>query len=126
MGLPPYKPELQFPPQLYINYNQTVGLLRHIYSTPSGLESTSLVLACGLGQCSPTPPPCPPLPDFELLCLHFVLDLYFTRVLPSKQFDLLAVDFDYNLIALVVVGMVAATIILSQLSARKSLQLLWK
>ena len=49
-GLAPYKPELQFTPQLYVNYNQTVGRLRRIYSTPSGLESTSLVLACGLGN----------------------------------------------------------------------------
>jgi hypothetical protein len=47
-------------------------------------------------------------------------------VLPSKQFDLLAVDFDYHLIAAVVVAMVTATIVLSKLSARKSLKLLWK
>lgn len=53
-------------------------------------------------------------------------DLYFTRVLPSKQFDLLAVDFDYNLIAAVVVSMLAATFILSKMAARKSLKLLWK
>ena len=52
--------------------------------------------------------------------------MYFTRVLPSKQFDLLAVDFDYNLIAGVVVSMLAATFILSKMAARKSLKLLWK
>lgn len=53
-------------------------------------------------------------------------DLYFTRVLPSKQFDLLAVDFDYNLITMVVVSMVVATFVLSKLASRKSLKLLWK
>lgn len=47
-------------------------------------------------------------------------------MLPSKQFDLLAVDFDYNLVAAVVVSMVAGTFILSKMSARKSLKLLWK
>ena len=52
--------------------------------------------------------------------------MYFTRVLPSKQFDLLAVDFDYTLILGVVVAMVVATIVLSKLSARKTLKLLWK
>lgn len=100
-GLPPYVPQLLFKPQLFINYNHTVGTLTNIYSTASGLESTSLVLACGL-------------------------DLYFTRVLPSKQFDLLAVDFDYTLILGVVVAMVVATIVLSKLSAGKTLKLLWK
>ena len=49
-GLPPYVPQLVFKPQLFINYNNTVGTLTNIYSTPSGLESTSLVLACGLGK----------------------------------------------------------------------------
>lgn len=49
-GLAPYHPELKLNPLLYFNYNQTVDRLRNIYSIASGLESTSLVLACGLGQ----------------------------------------------------------------------------
>ena len=75
--------------------------LSFIHSCPSGLESTSLVLACGL-------------------------DLFFARVQPSRQFDLLAEDFDYPLVAAVVLGLVATTFVLRHFSARKSLQALWK
>lgn len=121
-NLPPYVPEMKMTPLIFVNYNQTVGGLRSIYSTPSGLESTSLVLACGLGT-SISPSPCQS--PFTLLSLS-PSDLYFTRVLPSKQFDLLAVDFDYYFIAVVVIAMVMATFILSKLSTRKSLKLLWK
>ena len=53
-------------------------------------------------------------------------DLYFTRVTPSKQFDILAEDFDYLLIGSVVVGLVVGTFILSQLAGWKTLKLLWK
>ena len=53
-------------------------------------------------------------------------DLFFTRVTPSKQFDLLAEDFDYRLVAAVVAGMVVGTVVLSWLAARKTLRTLWK
>ncbi len=53
-------------------------------------------------------------------------DLYYTRVTPSNQFDLLAEDFDYTLISAVVVGMFVATLVLSRLSAKKMLKSLWK
>ena len=61
------------------------------------------------------------------VCLScFFSDLYFTRVMPSKQFDLLAVDFDYRLISAVVLGMAAATVVLSKLASRKTLKAQWK
>jgi len=47
-------------------------------------------------------------------------------VLPSKQFDLLAVDFDYTLISIVVAAMVVGTFVLSKFAARKSLKMAWK
>ena len=53
-------------------------------------------------------------------------DLYFTRVMPSKQFDLLAVDFDYTLISAVVIGMAVSTYVLSKVAARKMLKSQWK
>ena len=53
-------------------------------------------------------------------------DLFFTRVTPSKQFDLLAEDFDYRLVAAVVAGMVVGTVVLSWLAARKTLRTFWK
>ena len=52
-------------------------------------------------------------------------DLYFTRVTPSKQFDLLAEDFDYRLVATVVLALVVGTLLLSQLAARKTLRTMW-
>lgn len=56
----------------------------------------------------------------------FLLDLYVTRVQPSGQFDLLAEDFDYLLIAGVVLALILATFVLSWLSSRKTLNSLWK
>jgi hypothetical protein len=100
-GLPPYVPLIPFQPRMTINYNQTVSSIRSIYTAPTGLESTSIVFACGL-------------------------DLYLTRVTPSKQFDMLADDFDYRLIAGVVGILTIGTLVLSYLAARKNLNIFWK
>ena len=48
-GIMPYLPELPVPAEAIINYNQTVANVKSIYVTPSSLESTALVFACGLG-----------------------------------------------------------------------------
>ena len=37
-------------PVMFINYNQTVSNIRAIHIAASGLESTCLVLVCGLGE----------------------------------------------------------------------------
>lgn len=52
-GAIPYIPELPLPTENYINYNQTIARLRNIYTAPSGLESTCLVVATGLGESNP-------------------------------------------------------------------------
>ena len=46
--------------------------------------------------------------------------------MPSKQFDLLAVDFDHTLISAVVIGMAAVTYVLSKVATRKMLKSQWK
>lgn len=46
----PYLPELPIPAEAIINYNQTVYNIKNIFVTPSSLESTALVFACGLGK----------------------------------------------------------------------------
>ena len=56
----------------------------------------------------------------------FYPDLYFTRVMPLKQFDLLAVNFDYILISAVVIGMAVSTYVLSKVATRKMLKSQWK
>ena len=48
-GIPPYLPVIDLRPVTFINYNQTVARLKSIYTFPSGLESTCLVFATGLG-----------------------------------------------------------------------------
>jgi hypothetical protein len=100
-GLPKYEPALTLRPVMFVNYNRTVSRLRRVTVATTGLESTCLVLASGL-------------------------DLFFTRVTPSKQFDLLAEDFDYPLISAVVMALVVGTIGLSYFAKRKSLRALWK
>ena len=49
-GIIPYIPELQMPTENVINYNQSVVNIRGIYTAPSGLESTCLVVTYGLGK----------------------------------------------------------------------------
>ena len=73
-GLPPYVPELVFPPEVILNYNQTLMGIKGIVTATTGLESTSVVLVYGL-------------------------DMYCSRVNPSKGFDLLKDDFDFYVIA---------------------------
>ncbi|XP_030246797.1 ER membrane protein complex subunit 1 isoform X2 [Drosophila navojoa] len=100
-GAIPYIPELPLPTENYINYNQTVARLRNIYTAPSGLESTCLVVATGL-------------------------DIFVTRVAPSKTFDLLKEDFDYILISIVLVVLTSGSLIVRHLASRKLLKQAWK
>lgn len=49
-GTIPYLPELPLSSESVINYNQSLGRIEGIYTAPSGLESTCLVVAYGLGM----------------------------------------------------------------------------
>lgn len=100
-GLIPYVPELIVPPQGILNYNQTIARVRGIETAPSGLESTCLVLAYGL-------------------------DMYYTRVAPSQNFDILKDNFDHLLICAVLSGLVLASYVTKALAARKALKAAWK
>lgn len=100
-GFIPYIPELPIPPESYINYNQTLERINGIYVSPARLESTSLVLIYGL-------------------------DLFYTRVAPSKTFDVLKEDFDHWLIVTVLSGLIVASYITKQLASRKALKQAWK
>jgi len=100
-GLPPYVPELQLPPETVLNYNQTVSSPRGIATAPTGLESTAVVFVYGL-------------------------DLYCTRIAPSKGFDLLKDDFDYYVISGVLAALVAAAYATRKLAQRKNLKAAWR
>ncbi|VDM45836.1 unnamed protein product, partial [Toxocara canis] len=97
----PYRPELPIAPEDFVNYNQTVYNIRAIKASPSGLESTSLMLAYGL-------------------------DLFFARLTPSGTFDILKDDFDHLLISLVLVGLVVASLICKKLGRNHSLKQAWQ
>ncbi|XP_048375380.1 ER membrane protein complex subunit 1 isoform X2 [Sphaerodactylus townsendi] len=100
-NLIPYSPDVQIHAERFINYNQTISRMRGLYTAPSGLESTCLVVAYGL-------------------------DLYQTRVYPSKQFDVLKDDYDYVLISSVLFGLVFATMITKRLAQVKLLNRAWR
>ncbi|XP_073731284.1 ER membrane protein complex subunit 1 [Misgurnus anguillicaudatus] len=100
-NLIPYAPEMPIRTEWFINYNQTISRVRGIYTAPSGLESTCLVVAYGL-------------------------DLYQTRVYPSKQFDVLKDDYDYVLISSVLFGLFFATMISKRLAEVKLLNRAWR
>lgn len=100
-GLIPYTPELPIPPIGIVSYNQTISRARGIATSPAGLESTSLVLVHGM-------------------------DLFFTRIHPSKMFDVLKDDFDYFFISSVLFGLIAASFVFQQLAVNKSIKRAWK
>lgn len=100
-GIIPYIPELGIQHENIINYNQSITKISGIYTAPSALESTCLALVTGL-------------------------DLFVTRVSPSKTFDLLKEDFDYFLISIVLIGLIAASWIVKHLAAKKTIKQAWK
>uniref|UniRef100_A0A336LFU6 ER membrane protein complex subunit 1 n=1 Tax=Culicoides sonorensis TaxID=179676 RepID=A0A336LFU6_CULSO len=100
-GLIPYIPELPIQQDAIVNYNQTIERLKGIHTAPSGLESTCLMIGYGL-------------------------DLFVTRVSPSKTFDLLKEDFDYFLISAVLTALIVASYITKHLASRKIIKQAWK
>lgn len=100
-GVIPYIPELIMPSENIINYNQSVVRIKGIHTAPSGLESTCLVMAYGL-------------------------DIFVTRVAPSKTFDSLKDDFDYFLITIVLIGLTTASYVCKHLASKKALKQAWK
>jgi len=99
-GLHQYFPHILLSPLGALTANSTVGYPSMISSSPSHLESTSLVLTHGL-------------------------DVHFTRWTPSKGFDMLASDFNKPLLTLILVGMGVAVLVLRQMNQRRLLALGW-
>lgn len=97
----PYMPEVPLIPEATVNYNRSVARLRGICVAPARLESTALVLLHGL-------------------------DLFYTRVAPSRTFDVLKEDFDHWLIVTVLAGLTIASYVTKRLSKRKMVKQAWK
>ncbi|CAN8006002.1 unnamed protein product [Ixodes hexagonus] len=100
-GLMPYMPELPISAEHIVNYNQSVARVTGFATAASGLESTCLVVAYGL-------------------------DLFYTRVAPSKTFDILKDDFDHVLISVVLTLLILVSYVSKRFSARKALRAAWK
>jgi len=92
---------MKLPPESILNYNQSIIAAKGIITAPTGLESTSVVFVHGL-------------------------DMYCTSVTPSKAFDLLKDDFDYYVIASVLMGLVVASYLTRKLSQNKALKQAWR
>ncbi|XP_017885451.1 ER membrane protein complex subunit 1 isoform X2 [Ceratina calcarata] len=100
-GVIPYTPEIPIHMDATINYNQSVFRVAGVHTSPSGLESTCLVFVHGL-------------------------DLFYTRVAPSKTFDVLKEDFDYYLIVVVLAALVISSYIAKKLASQKAQKQAWK
>jgi hypothetical protein len=88
------------PPTAILTYNRTVHRLRSIRTAPTTLESSSHLLAVGL-------------------------DLFYTRVAPSKPYDLLGSDFAYLPLMATISVLFIATVAARWFSRRKVLALAW-
>lgn len=82
------------------SYNRTVNA-EAIISTFTALESQSLVLAYG------------------------GFDIFFTRMAPSKGFDLLPENFNRILLSIVVVGLLVAVAVVRNMSTNKMIKMAW-
>ncbi|KYN02180.1 PREDICTED: ER membrane protein complex subunit 1 [Cyphomyrmex costatus] len=100
-GVIPYMPEIPVHTDAIINYNQSVSRVMGIHTSPSGLESTCLVFVHGL-------------------------DLFYTRVAPSKTFDVLKEDFDYYLIVIVLAALLISSYVTKKLASQKAQKQAWK
>ncbi|BFZ23271.1 hypothetical protein BsWGS_26310 [Bradybaena similaris] len=100
-GTIPYIPEIPINTDALINYNRSMFNINGVYTSPAGLESTSLVFIYGI-------------------------DLFYTRVMPSRMFDVLKEDFDYLFIGSVLGVMLLVSFITQKLAARKALSRAWK
>lgn len=88
-------------PHAMVSYNQTVANIRAISTISAELESTTLVFAHGL-------------------------DHFYVRLAPANAFDVLPTDFNYEMLILLCIGFVAATVLSRGLARRKALNEAWK
>ncbi|GAA0163002.1 hypothetical protein LIER_18979 [Lithospermum erythrorhizon] len=100
-GIIPLTDSLPIIPQSYVTHSLKVEGLRGIVTIPAKLESTTLVFAYGV-------------------------DLFYTRLAPSKTYDSLTEDFSYALLLITIVALVIAIFVTWVLSERKELQEKWR
>lgn len=87
--------------QSYATHSLQVEGLRNIVTVAAKLESTTLVFGYGI-------------------------DLFFTRIAPSRTYDSLTEDFNYALLLITIVALIAAIIVTWVLSEQKDLRDKWR
>lgn len=87
--------------QSFVTHALKVEGLRCIVTVPAKLESTGLVFAYGV-------------------------DLFFTRIAPSRTYDSLTEDFSYALLLITIVALIAAIFVTWVWSEKKELQDKWR
>lgn len=97
----PYVPFLPLHPYQTLSTNSTLPSVRQIMSSPSKLESTSIVMSFGL-------------------------DVFHTRTIPSKGFDLLASDFNKLSLSLILLAMGVAVMWLRRAYKKRLVNSGWK
>jgi len=97
----PYAALMQLRPTDVLTHTHTLGNVQGIISSPTALESTSLVFSHGL-------------------------DLFFTPVQTAKAYDVLSPGFNYKLLYLSVTIVVVLFIATSYVAQYKNLQDRWK
>jgi len=100
-GLMTYSPYLPIIPFAMVTVNGSVMGLEDIHATSAVIESTSLVLSQGI-------------------------DMFFSRVTPSKTFDLLAADFNRPMLLMLLAGLTTALVVTKGMDKRKKLAMAWK
>jgi hypothetical protein len=96
----PYKADLGVSPMFYATYDKVVAGLRGVDTFPTTLESTSLMFAYGM-------------------------DLFYTRLAPSKNFDMLDDDFSYALLVVTLLAMASLGVYLQVTKSRNKLAKKW-
>jgi len=87
--------------QSYVTHSHKVEGLRGIVTVPAKLESNTLVFTYGV-------------------------DLFFTRLAPSRTYDSLTEDFSYALLLITIVALVVAIFVTWVLSEKKDLSDKWR
>ncbi|KAL5338998.1 hypothetical protein BJX70DRAFT_408445 [Aspergillus crustosus] len=100
-GLMKYSPFLDFDGRWYLTHARQVSGINTVLSTPTLLESTSLVFAFGN-------------------------DIFATRATPSQAFDILDKGFSKLQLLLTIVALAIGVSVLAPIAQRKKTDLLWK
>merc|ERR1719235_907476 len=100
-GIMPYAPLIPFQPTAALTYHSPVSKIHGIVSSPTALESTSLVFSYGL-------------------------DLFFVPVQSAKAYDVLSPSFNYRLLYLSVTVVIVSVFVTSYLASHQALKDRWK